>query len=193
MHCLKNIKLIVLAWLLVCNSSFAGALDNVRKLLSESGVESDVTNSSVYKSQGASYYHGGSVVVRPPVKTLQPFRFDPPIISSGGSDFDLVSGGFDYISKEKLISYLKNISFVPLSYPFMPGLQIVSPQMKNTLGWLNDLRKRLGWMNDLRMKAHQISTNANDLGARLVSGLVSQNGSYKQLEDKYLSDGEVQA
>lgn len=158
--------LIAMVGLIFSNASYCGVLADMKKWVASSGVQHNVTSPDFYSLQGGHYAHGGSLMVRNPVKNIQPIRWDLPnwsVSNCGNLNFN--AGGLGIMSKDEFVDALKNILTGVPAYAFMLGLSVVSPQLKNLLAWLNDVKTKI----------HQISANTCDLTSLLVGGAVSQN------------------
>ncbi len=128
-------------------------------------IGSDVNVSEgdlLYKSQAAGYFSGGGgMVVRSPVKMIQPVGIHLPTVNAGCGGIDIYTGGFSFISSDQLIQGLESIASNAPGYAFMLGMESVSPTITNTM------RQLQSWANT----ANGIGINSCEAAARLVGSV----------------------
>lgn len=94
------------------------------------GYSSNVTNPSSYKAQAASYYNGGSLYVRNPIKNAQLAAVTLPAISAGCGGIDAFVGGFSHINSDEIVALGKSIIANTLPFAVDLALQTWAPQIK---------------------------------------------------------------
>ena len=133
------------------------------RLFHMAGADTNVSEGDLlYKSQAAGYYTGGGgVVVRSPIKMIQPVGVHLPSANAGCGGIDIYTGGFSFISGDQLVKGLESIASNAAGYAFMLGMESVSPTITNTV------RQLQSWANT----ANGIGISSCEVAARLVGSV----------------------
>ena len=93
-----------------------GVKGELGKIFRSMGSDANVTGAGSFRDQSGGYYTGGSVFVRNPVQNASLMDIQAPSFRAGCGGIDLFTGGFSYISSEKLVAMLKSIGSNAASY-----------------------------------------------------------------------------
>ncbi|MDN3509526.1 MAG: conjugal transfer protein TraH [Candidatus Neptunochlamydia sp.] len=116
------------------------------------------------------HFLGETGTVRSRVYDVSPIHINLPIFSAGCGGIDYTMGAIDIASKDEMIKALKSIMSNVGSYPFLLGLEVVSPM-------ITDLTTRIqDWANQL----NSININSCEIGASLVQGVWPQSEASKK-------------
>ncbi len=112
-------------------------------------VTSQISNlaPSSYQGQERGYYMGGSMSIRFPSETIQPFTLTPPKITAGCGGIDIVSGGFSYLGFQYLVDKLQSIMSAAPAFAFQIALGALCPDCKNVLDSLEAISDMINGLN----------------------------------------------
>lgn len=111
------------------------------------GYESNVTTPSAYNGQAAGYYSGGGVVMRSGVQNIQIMHIDLPSIKAGCGGIDIFGGGFSFISKDAIVTFLRKVMNNAQGYAMNLALETMTPQIAHTLKWAQKVAQDINAMN----------------------------------------------
>jgi len=100
-----------------------------------------------YQGQERGYYMGGTMSVRLPNETIQPFSFTPPKVTAGCGGIDIVSGGFSYLGFQYLVDKLQSIMSAAPAFAFQIALGALCPDCKNVLDSLEAIADMINGLN----------------------------------------------
>jgi conjugative transfer pilus assembly protein TraH len=141
--------------------SYAGIGEDLESFFNASGVTSNVTTPGAHKDQSAGYYSGGGISLRNRVKNAQVATIQLPSVNAGCGGIDMFLGGFSHISKDALISALRNIGTNAAGYAFKLSLRTIAPMID---GVMEDL-------NALATKINQANINSCEVATTLLDGV----------------------
>lgn len=141
--------------------AYAGIGEDLVSFFNGSGVTSNVTTPGAHKDQSAGYYSGGGLSVRNRVKNSQIATLQLPSIDAGCGGIDMFMGGFSHISKDALISALRNIGTNAAGYAFKLGIKTIAPMID---GVMEDL-------NSLATQINQANINSCETAATMLGGV----------------------
>jgi conjugative transfer pilus assembly protein TraH len=151
----------ILLFLIFCEKSGAGVGEDLETFFNASGVTSNVTTPGAHKDQSAGYYSGGGISLRNRVKNAQLATIQLPSVNAGCGGIDMFLGGFSHISKDALISALRNIGTNAAGYAFKLSLRTIAPMID---GVMEDL-------NTLATKINQANINSCEVATTLLDGV----------------------
>jgi conjugative transfer pilus assembly protein TraH len=164
---MRIITLVLSLVLLTASSAFADLNSSVQDMFNRLGLAgSSTTSPGIYETQSRGYVTGGSLSIRTPYDTLQPFTVSLPNIHAGCQGIDVFLGGFSYINVDDLIQKLKIIGTSALAYGFMLAIKTLCPSCYDVMQWLEDVSRSA---NSLAMN----TCRAGESVARGVFGLAS--------------------
>ncbi len=151
--------------LLTCLLSFSSQADvgsDMDNFFNDMGYNSNVTSPGVYEGQAAGYYTGGQLFIRAPSRNYQLASAQAPGYRAGCSGVDLYGGGFSYVNSDQLVAALRNVGQNAVSYAFMLGLRVISPQISNVMEWIKEKADMINKLN----------INSCEAAADLVGGFM---------------------
>jgi conjugative transfer pilus assembly protein TraH len=126
----------------------AGAGDaGMQQLFDDIGAYGNVTGPGAYHAQGMNIVTGGNLFMRVPPKNYNLVQAQLPSLKMGCGGIDLFAGSFSFITKDQLVSMLKNIGSSAVAYAFKLALDSISPQINKTLTELQQTVQDLNQMN----------------------------------------------
>lgn len=145
--------------------------------LSAASVQSDMdswfngamnySDPGAVRSQMGGTYTGGSLMVRTPSRTVNPFKISMPSFSAGGcSGIDAFMGSFSMISSEQLVALGKAIASNAASFAFDLAVSTLSPTIGNAF---KSLRK-------MAQQINQMQINSCEQAAGIVAGVLPKMG-----------------
>ena len=133
--------------LLLVHPSRADVGSDMNTFFTDMGYAANVTPPGVYEGQAAGYFTGGGLVMRAPSRNYQLAALQAPSYRAGCSGVDLYGGGFSYINSDQLVAALRNVGQNAVSYAFMLGLRVISPQISNVLEWVREKAEMINKLN----------------------------------------------
>ena len=133
--------------ILLSSNIYADVGSDMNNFFTDMGYNSNVTPPGVYEGQAAGYFTGGGLVMRAPSRNFQLASMQAPSYRAGCSGVDLYGGGFSYINSDQLIAALRNVGQNAVSYAFMLGLRVISPQIANVLEWVREKAEMINNLN----------------------------------------------
>lgn len=159
---MRFIILLFTVALTVSTPARADLNSQVQDMFNRLGFEgSAVTDPGIYETQSRGYITGGSLSIRTPYDTLQPFTVSLPSIRAGCQGIDVFLGAFSYINVDELIQKLKTIGTSALSYGFMLAIKTLCPSCYDVLQWLEDVSR----------SANQLAINTCQAGETVAKGV----------------------
>ena len=158
---LKKIFSVAVLMLLLQSPAVGGIGGDLMKFFEKSGMMSNVTTPGSHKDQSAGYYSGGGLSVRSRVKNAQIATMSLPSVNAGCGGIDMFMGGFSHISKDALISALRNIGTNAAGYAFKLGIKTIAPMID---GVMEDL-------NALATQINQANINSCETAATMLGGV----------------------
>ena len=143
------LTVVCMSFLLVtpCPADMESFLDQIQ------GQLTNLTPNS-YRGQERGYWMGGSMSVRIPNETIQPFSMSIPRISAGCGGIDIVTGGFSYLGFQYLVDKFQNILSAAPAFAFQIALGTLCPDCKNVL---DSLEMIADMINNLNINSCQAS------------------------------------
>lgn len=151
---------------LMAQSASAGDA-GMQKLFDDIGAYGNVTGPGAYHAQGMNVVTGGNLFMRFPQKNHSLVKAQLPSLKYGCGGIDLYAGSFSFISKDALVSMMKNIGSSAVAYAFKIALDSISPQINKTLTELQQTVQDLNSMN----------INSCEAGAAIAKGV---NGDWQK-------------
>ncbi len=133
--------------LLLAHPSRADVGSDMNTFFTDMGYAANVTPPGIYEGQAAGYFTGGGLVMRAPSRNYQLAALQAPSYRAGCSGVDLYGGGFSYINSDQLVAALRNVGQNAVSYAFMLGLRVISPQISNVLEWVREKAEMINKLN----------------------------------------------
>jgi conjugative transfer pilus assembly protein TraH len=130
----------------------------------------NVTQPGVYEGQSAGYFTGGGLYVRNPVREFDLVSIQMPRFRAGCGGIDMYLGGFSYIDSEMFTELLRNIGENATGLAFMLALQVVSPQITESIAKINSWAQEY-LLNDI---------NTCDAATALLGGALEMAGATEQ-------------
>lgn len=143
------------------HTATADISSDLGKFFDRLGYASNSTKGGAFQDQSAGYYTGGSLVARTRPRNVQLATVQMPGYKAGCGGIDIYTGGFSHIRASELVHAMKQIGANMGSFAFTLAVQTISPQINNTVNYLNDLATRINSM----------SINSCEVGATLVGGM----------------------
>lgn len=147
--------------LLNVSTVIAGIGEDLVSFFNKTGVMANATTPGAHRDQSAGYYSGGGISVRNRVKNEQIATMQLPSINAGCGGIDMFMGGFSHISKDALISALRNIGTNAASYAFKLGIKTIAPMIDGVMEELNALATQI----------NQANINSCETAATLLGGV----------------------
>ncbi|TWI69301.1 conjugative transfer pilus assembly protein TraH [Pseudoduganella lurida] len=119
----------------------------MQRLFDDVGMYGNVTGPGAYDAQGVNVLSGGSLFMRVPQRTTPLVQAQLPSLRMGCGGIDLYAGSFSFISKDMLVSLMKNIGSSAVAYAFKLALDSISPQINKTLTELQQVAQDLNATN----------------------------------------------
>lgn len=119
----------------------------MQQLFDDIGAYGNVSGPGAYHAQGMNVVTGGNLFMRVPQKNVNLANVQLPSLKMGCGGIDLFAGSFSFISKDQLVSLMKNIGTSAVSYAFKLALDSISPQINKTLTELQQIVQELNSMN----------------------------------------------
>jgi conjugative transfer pilus assembly protein TraH len=129
------------------NAAYAGIGEDLGSFFNAAGTTSNVTTSGAHRDQSAGYYSGGGISLRNRVKNAQLATLQFPSINAGCGGIDMFLGGFSHISKDALVSALRNIGTNAAGYAFKLSLKTIAPMIDGVIEDLNTLATKINQAN----------------------------------------------
>ena len=117
-----------LSGIMISSVKAGGVNSSLDGFFNDLGYNTNVTHPNAYKGQAASYYNGGSLSVRSPIKSAQLVSVNLPDVSMGCGGIDAFMGGFSHISSDGLVQFGKAV--VQNAPPF--AVDLASPSLGAT-------------------------------------------------------------
>jgi len=133
--------------LLLAHPARADVGSDMNTFFTDMGYAANVTPPGIYEGQAAGYFTGGGLVMRAPSRNYQLAALQAPSYRAGCSGVDLYGGGFSYINSDQLVAALRNVGQNAVSYAFMLGLRVISPQISNVLEWVREKAEMINKLN----------------------------------------------
>ena len=159
---LKTIATIV--GLMIFVSVRADIESDLNSYFNKLGYESNVTTPSAYNGQAAGYYSGGGVVMRSGTQNIQLMHIDLPSIKAGCGGIDIFGGGFSFISKDAIVTFMRKVMNNAQGYAMNLALETMTPQIAHTLKWAQNVAQEINAMN----------INSCEVAQGIVGGLWSK-------------------
>lgn len=131
---------------LLCRVVSAGD-SGMQQLFDEMGAFGNATGPGAYRAQGMNIVTGGNLFMRAPQRNVNPVGVALPSLRMGCGGIDLYAGSFSFITKDQLVSMMKNIGSSAVSYAFKLALDSISPQINKTLTELQQTVQDLNGIN----------------------------------------------
>lgn len=131
---------------------------------------SNVTQPGVYEGQSAGYFTGGGLYVRNPVREFDLVNIQMPRFRAGCGGIDMYLGGFSYIDSDMFTELLRSIGENATGLAFMLAMQVVSPQITESIAKLNSWAQEY-LLNDI---------NSCDAATKLLGGALEMAGATEQ-------------
>nr|WP_244230858.1 conjugal transfer protein TraH [Vibrio ouci] len=147
----------------ICQVEAAGVSGSLDGFFNDLGYHTNVSDPSSYKGQSASYYNGGSLYVRSPIKSAQLLSATVPPIKMGCSGIDAFMGGFSHINSDQLVQFGKAVIANATPFAVDLALQTWAPQIKQIRDNLQNIADT--WLNQ--------SMNSCETAQAAVSGLAA--------------------
>lgn len=177
------IPLLILFWVSSASADLQGELD---RMAGQLGVTSTTTSPGIYEGQTRGYLTGGSLLLRAPRSTLQPFTATPPKIRAGCEGIDFYLGSLSYINLQDFINKLQAIGTNAAGYAFQLSLTHLCP---SCAGVLEAMEKATREINALNVNTCQAARMLVDGTAGMVQKLSAGNQS--RCEDALVASGAV--
>lgn len=155
-----------LLWAISCQARATGVGGSLDTFFNQLGFETNVSSSSAYKGQAASYYNAGSLYIRAAVKDAQLVSASPPAVSTGCGGIDAFMGGFSHINSDQLVQFGKAVIANATPFAVDLALQTWAPQVKQIRDTLQSIADK--WLNQ--------SINSCETAQTAVNGLASAFG-----------------
>lgn len=139
--------IVFLMSMMLSTTVFADINSDLNAYFNGLGMATNVTAPHAYHGQQAGYYSGGSLFSRNTVRSVQLVQVDLPSFRAGCSGIDLFAGGFSYINEQELIEAMRNILNGAKGYTMLLALDEVSPQLANSLKYIQDIANKVNQMN----------------------------------------------
>jgi conjugative transfer pilus assembly protein TraH len=155
----------------------------VVSLISSSYGASSMTNGSratVFESQTANNFVGGSYHKRIPVERLTLVNLSPPSVNAGCGGIDLHAGSFSALKGSALVDLAKNVSKNVPYFAIQLGLKTISPQIESLTSEILAISRMLNSMN----------INSCNAASSLVEGVAGRlsAGQYRSCEARLNGD-----
>ncbi len=139
----------ICAGILVASVSFPVQAGDggMQQLFDEIGAYGNTTGPGAYRAQGVNVVTGGSLFMRVPQRNQPIVQMQLPSLRLGCGGIDLYAGSFSFISKDMLVSLMKNIGSSAVAYAFKLALDSISPQINKTLTELQQVAQDLNATN----------------------------------------------
>lgn len=119
----------------------------MQQLFDDIGAYGNATGPGAYRAQGVNILSGGSLFMRVPQRNQPIAQVQLPSLRLGCGGIDLYAGSFSFISKDMLVSLMKNIGSSAVAYAFKLALDSISPQINKTLTELQQVAQDMNAMN----------------------------------------------
>lgn len=116
-------------------------------LFKDMGAYGNVTGPGAYTAQGMNIVTGGNLFMRVPQRNYKVAQVALPSLKFGCGGIDLFAGSFSFISKENLVTMMKNIGTAAVTYAFKLALDSISPQINKTLSELQSIAQQMNSTN----------------------------------------------
>tara|TARA_R110000868_G_scaffold380821_3_gene647121 strand:- start:861 stop:2261 length:1401 start_codon:yes stop_codon:yes gene_type:complete len=155
-------KIILASLLTICISPAWGNVNSdLDNYFDKLGMMSNTTAPHAYQGQQAGYYSGGSLYARSSVKNVQLIDIELPSFRSGCGGIDAFAGGFSFVKREEIVDLARNVMNNSAGYAFTLALEQVTPQLANTMKYIQDMAN----------KANQMNINSCETAEGLVGGI----------------------
>ena len=173
MNTLKKILCIAMASLFAFQTiaAHAGITDMMHEMFTKVGLTGNVNSPGAFQGQTMGTFTGGSLYMRAPNKSFQPFSFKPPSLKGGCGGIDMYLGSFSFFSTQQLLGFLESIMTNLVGFAFQLALDAISAligvNLKNIF--------------DQLMKFLNQSTNSCQMAQYIVDGTAGQlKGQFKE-------------
>lgn len=119
----------------------------MQQLFDDMGAFGNATGPGAYRAQGVNVLSGGSLFMRVPQRNVPVAQTQLPSLRLGCGGIDLYAGSFSFISKDMLVSLMKNIGSSAVAYAFKLALDSISPQINKTLTELQQVAQDINALN----------------------------------------------
>ncbi len=133
--------------LTLITQGFAGIGSQMSSFFNAAGMNNNVTGSTAYKDQSASFYSAGSLYARNQVANIQIVQLDMPTLSAGCGGIDAFLGGFSFIGKDQIVGFVKKIMSSAAGYMFDLALVTTVPELKNVKDFIQNTANKINSLN----------------------------------------------
>ncbi|GEM_PF-7128529 len=186
---MKRTKLInllaqILFLFIVVDSAWADLQGELDRMVGELGVTSAASAPGVYEGQTRGYLTGGSLLLRSPRSTLQPFTATAPKLRAGCEGIDFYLGSLSYINLQDFVIKLQAIGTNAAGYAFQLSLTHLCP---SCAGVLEAMEKATREINALNVSSCQAARTLVDGTVGMVQKISASNQS--RCEDSMVASG----
>lgn len=174
---------IILLFLLI-GSAHADLQGELDRMVGELGVTSTASAPGIYEGQTRGYLTGGSLLLRSPRSTLQPFTATPPKLRAGCEGIDFYLGSLSYINLQDFVNKLQAIGTNAAGYAFQLSLTHLCP---SCAGVLESMEKATREINALNVSSCQAARTLVDGTVGMVQKISASNQS--RCEDSMVGSG----
>lgn len=121
-----------------------------------------VTDPTSIRATGRGGVSLGGVQAKSPIVNMNLVSFTPPNFNAGCGGIDMFAGSFSFINLQQFVSFARAVAANAAGFAFHLAIEAVSPQISQTMKWLQNL------VNDLNKATHN--------SCQLAQGLVSSTG-----------------
>lgn len=143
----KIASLLIVLFLFACSSVFASVESDLDAFFDRLGFATDTQDQKAYQAQQAGFYSGGRLFGCNSGRGVQLVHMDLPSFKSGCGNIDLFYGGVSFIKADQLVAMMKNILNSAGSYAFNLALETVTPEIANTLKYIQELANKVNQTN----------------------------------------------
>jgi conjugative transfer pilus assembly protein TraH len=165
-HFLKKITLGISMFFIASMPTHADVASDMGAFFDNMGFMTNTTDRTSYNNQRASYYTGGRIFARTPVRNINLTNLQLPTIRAGCGGIDLFGGAFSFIDSDQLVSAIKNIGSNAVGYAFQLGLKTLTPHIASALETLQAWAQKI---NSLNMSSCQAAKLVVDSAADMMN------------------------